>query len=165
MSWTDPRTYVAAEDLTATILNAHLRDNLKALTEWVSYTPTFTSTGTSPNLGTTGSRLGAYILAGDLCLWWAKITFNGTGITAGTGNYLIGLPTAAPGRGGNFENFPAQHFDASTTARTVAVGYMVNSASIAMHLSGGTTFWSATSPAAPAAGDFGTISGVYQAVT
>lgn len=39
MAWTAPRTWVAGETVTATLLNAHVRDNLKALTEFV--TPTF----------------------------------------------------------------------------------------------------------------------------
>lgn len=163
MTWNDPRTWLGAEDVTATLLNQHLRDNLKALTEWTSYTPTFTSTGTAPNIGTTGTRDGAFILAGDLCIWWAKITFNGTGITAGTGNYLIGLPTAAPARGANNENFAAQHFRAA--GRTACIGYIVSSSTVALHLSGSANLWSATTPAAPLAGDFGTVSGAYQAVT
>lgn len=163
MSWNDPRTWLGSEELTATLLNAQLRDNMKALTEWTSYTPTFTSTGTTPNVGTLGTKEGAYILAGDMCLWWAKVKFDGTSISAGSGNYLIGLPTAAPARGGNYENFAAQHLRAATLARTVCVGYLVTASTVALNIAGGATLWSSTSPAAPAAGDFGTVSGVYQA--
>ena len=34
MSWTTPRTWVAGEQVTATLFNAQIRDNFKALGEW-----------------------------------------------------------------------------------------------------------------------------------
>lgn len=41
MAWTAPKTWVAGETVTAAQLNAHLRDNLKAITDpWTDYTPT-----------------------------------------------------------------------------------------------------------------------------
>lgn len=45
MAWTNPRTWVSGEVLTAALLNTHLRDNLLALGSpvWQSYTPTLTN--------------------------------------------------------------------------------------------------------------------------
>lgn len=41
MAWTDPRTWVTGELVTAALLNTHLRDNLKAIGDpWTAYTPT-----------------------------------------------------------------------------------------------------------------------------
>ena len=41
MAWTSPRTWVAGENLTAALLNLHVRDNLKAIGDaWTAYTPT-----------------------------------------------------------------------------------------------------------------------------
>lgn len=41
VAWTAPRTWVAGETVTAAMLNAQVRDNLKAITDpWTAYTPT-----------------------------------------------------------------------------------------------------------------------------
>ena len=52
MAWTTPRTWVASELVTATLLNAHLRDNLNALknppaTRKTETAGTFTTSSTS----------------------------------------------------------------------------------------------------------------------
>ena len=101
MAWTAPRTWVAAEVVTAAIMNTHVRDNLLALGDvWTSYTPTWTSTGTAPAIGN-GTQVGGYINPGKLVVFRAKITMGST-TTFGTGNYRIALPVAVgtnePGR-------------------------------------------------------------------
>lgn len=66
---------------------------------WSSFTPTLTSSGTNPTLGSGSSALGRYKKIGKTVQYAFEITL-GTGATAGTGFYSIGnLPFAA--RGGN----------------------------------------------------------------
>lgn len=91
MSWTDPRTWLAGERLTAALLNEQLRDNLKELGDaWTSYNPTWAAAGTAVALGN-GTVTGSFIEAGNLILWKFLVT-SGTTTTYGTGNYSISLP-------------------------------------------------------------------------
>lgn len=94
MSWTDPRTWLGGEDVTATLLNTHLRDNFKAIGDaWTSYTPTWSASGTAPALGN-GTLAGAYMNAGKLCIARIFLTMGST-TTYGTGNYSFLLPFAS----------------------------------------------------------------------
>jgi len=94
MSWTAPRTWVAAETVTASIMNVHVRDNLKAIGDaWASYSPTWTATGTNPAIGN-GSIAGRAALVGKTVLFRAVVTM-GTTTTFGTGTYLLDVPAAA----------------------------------------------------------------------
>lgn len=50
MAWTTPRTWVDNEDVTASLMNTHVRDNLNELRDpgdWTSYTPTIANLSTS----------------------------------------------------------------------------------------------------------------------
>ena len=90
MAWTAPRTWVAAEVVTAALMNAHLRDNLKAIGDpWTAYTPTWAAT-TNPAIGN-GQISCAYMLAGKLCAFRFQIAM-GTTTTYGTGGWTINLP-------------------------------------------------------------------------
>ena len=92
MAWTSPRTYVAGEVITASILNTDHRDNLKAIGDpWTAYTPTWTGTGFAIGNGTI---TGAWLSAGKLTLFRFIATI-GTTTTVGTGAYSIGLPSTA----------------------------------------------------------------------
>lgn len=57
-----------------------------------TYTPTLTGSVTNPNLGSTGSAQGRYIRSGRLVVIQFHFTFNGTGISQGSGTVQIGLP-------------------------------------------------------------------------
>lgn len=59
-----------------------------------SYTPTLTASTTNPTLGTGGTATGYYHRAGHVISVWFNITF-GTGMTAGSGTYIIAQPLAA----------------------------------------------------------------------
>lgn len=98
MAWTAPRTWVAAETVTAALMNQHVRDNLKALGDsWVSYTPAWTSTGTAPTIGN-GSIVGASITTGPKTIDWYMTITMGSTTTYGTGSYRFSLPVAASTR-------------------------------------------------------------------
>ena len=96
MAWTSPKTFSANAVLTASELNTHLRDNLKALTEWTTYTPTWAGTGGTPTIGN-GTLTGRYISAGDLCHVNIKLLW-GSNTTANTATaWTLTLPVTAAG--------------------------------------------------------------------
>ena len=93
MAWTAPRTWVAAETVTAALMNAHVRDNFKALGDaWTSYTPTWTAVTTNPTIGN-GTQVGGFINPGKLVVFRGKVTAGST-TTFGSGSYRLTLPTA-----------------------------------------------------------------------
>jgi hypothetical protein len=80
MAWTSPRTWAAAETVTAALLNTHVRDNQKAIGDaWTAWTPTVTAeTGTF----TSASASGQYISAGKLVIWRCVVTVTTVGTAA-----------------------------------------------------------------------------------
>ena len=97
MTWVDPRTWTAGEKQTAAKLQT-LRDSLKEIGDaWTSYVPVLTGTVTNPNLGSTGSIVGQYVEAGKDIKGHIRITFSGTGVAVGSGNYLITMPVTVVG--------------------------------------------------------------------
>lgn len=92
MAFTSPRTWVSGEDVTAALMNTHVRDNLKALTEFQSYTPTWTGATTNPVLGN-GTKTGAYVQAGDVVDFYVSIAMGST-TTYGSGAWILTLPVA-----------------------------------------------------------------------
>ena len=94
MAWTSPRTWVALEEVTAPLLNTHLRDNLKAIGDAsTSYTPTWSALTTPPAIGN-GTVTGAYLQAGKLVHFRAR-SVAGSTTTFGAGIYTISLPVPA----------------------------------------------------------------------
>lgn len=59
-----------------------------------SWTPQLESTGTSPNLGSTGEAVGTYTMVGGMCFAYARFLFSGSGISGGSGNFRGSLPFA-----------------------------------------------------------------------
>ena len=91
MTWTAPRTWVAGEKPTASTLNVHIRDNLKAIGDaWGSFTPTTTNI----TLGN-GTLAGAYMQAGKFVQFRIKLTLGST--SAITGSPTFTLPVTAVG--------------------------------------------------------------------
>jgi hypothetical protein len=64
---------------------------------WISYTPTWTASGTAPTLGN-GTILGKYKQRGKvvIAIYYLKL---GSTSTVGTGNYFFSLPVTAQGTG------------------------------------------------------------------
>ena len=92
MAWTSPRTWAAAETVTAAIMNAHVRDNLKAMSEWTSYTPTWAATGGTPTIGN-GSLTGNYAAYGDVLLLRINLTIGSTTSMGTTTAWSFTLPS------------------------------------------------------------------------
>ena len=96
MAWTSPKTFSANAVLTASELNTHLRDNLKALTEWTTYTPTWAGTGGTPTIGN-GTLTGRYLVAGDLCQVSIKLLWGSTTTANSATAWTFSLPVTAAG--------------------------------------------------------------------
>jgi hypothetical protein len=94
VAWTDPRTWVAGETVTAALMNTHVRDNFKALGDpWTSYTPVWTAVTTNPTLGN-GTLTGTYVQTGKLVIFKIRLAFGST-TTLGSGAYRWTLPVAS----------------------------------------------------------------------
>ena len=103
MAWTTPRTWVTNEDVTATLMNTHVRDNFKAIGDaWTSYTPTWAGVTTNPTIGN-GTNVGRYIQAGKLVSFYVTITMGST-TAYGSGAWSVTLPVApVASRGWTFQ--------------------------------------------------------------
>lgn len=156
MAWTTPRTWAAAEVVTASLMNVHVRDNLKALTEWTSYTPTWTATGGTPTIGN-GSLTGNYIKAGQLCHVRILLSFGSTTSVSGTTNWQLSLPFAAVEPvAGSFVFYDASA--AMQSGQTVRE----SGGSTILAQTGASAYVGATSPATWATGDYGLWTATYR---
>jgi len=106
MAWTAPRTWVDGEDVVASMLNTHLRDNLKAISDpWTTYTPTIGG----------GWTLGSGTIAGRYTLIGKTVSFQigwllGSGTQHASTSPTLSLPfSVASGSypGGTLLAFPA----------------------------------------------------------
>jgi hypothetical protein len=89
MTWTTPRTWVAAETVTAALFNTHIRDNSNALGDtWASFTPTLANW----TLGN-GTLAGHSRQVGKAIDVEIDLTLGTTTTTVGT--LAFTLPTAA----------------------------------------------------------------------
>lgn len=88
MAWTDPRTWVSGEVVTAALMNAHVRDNFKALGDaWQAYTPTYTNF----TLGN-GTVSAAYMQVGKMAGYRGLVTLGSTSSVSGI--FRVSLPVA-----------------------------------------------------------------------
>lgn len=166
MVWTDPPVVGSGSDLTASDFNTYVVANLKAIGDaWTSYTPSWTASTTNPTIGN-GSLTGAYLQAGKLIAFRARVLF-GTTTTAGSGNYSLSLPVAA--RSSHRWSFNGIVFDASGPSLLPILTGDLGGSSVAL-LCHGTTAGSFTRNlqhnvpiSAWAAGDEITLSGIYEA--
>lgn len=89
MTWTAPRTWTDGETVTAVEMNAHVRDNLKAIGDaWAAYTPALTGV----TLGN-GTLTAASLQAGKLTACRGSLTLGST--SSITTTVRIGLPATA----------------------------------------------------------------------
>ncbi|MFJ2568185.1 hypothetical protein ACIO02_35570 [Streptomyces sp. NPDC087568] len=89
-----PKTWVVGEVVTAALLNQEIRDQFNSFfATWTTYTPTWTSSGTAPNIGN-GSVTGRYLKIGRTVFCTINLV-AGTTTTFGSGNYTFGLPFQA----------------------------------------------------------------------
>lgn len=93
---TTPRTWVTGEVVTATELNAEVRDlGAGVQAAWDTYTPSWTATGTNPSLGN-GTSVGRYLQVGKTITFMVQITAGST-TTFGAGRFCVSLPIAERG--------------------------------------------------------------------
>ena len=99
MAWTTPKTWVAAEVVTAANMNTHIRDNLEVIDffDHASWTPTLSATVTPPTLSDDASHevVGRKLNVGDQAWAWCHIKFGTSGTAAGDGTYQIATPWSA----------------------------------------------------------------------
>lgn len=111
MAWTTPRTWVAGEQPTASLFNAHIRDNLNiiaavGITGWTDYSASATWTGsTNPTYSVYRAR---YCQVGKLVVYQARYTYT----SGGTGTWLWSLPVTAA-IGGNHVAGSGNAYDTS----------------------------------------------------
>lgn len=159
MAWTSPRTWVAGEKPSASTMNTHIRDNLRAIGDaWASYTPTWTAASVNPTLGN-GSITGNYMSAGKLTFYRIKVTFGST-TAAGTGAYSFGLPTAAIEL--RMPCGAVTAFDNSGSTTDTGQVSVIGSNTVAAYNNAGSRF-SPTVPYTWANGDTIIIAGSYEA--
>lgn len=93
MAWTTPRTWVAGESVTASMLNTHVRDNFLSFGgRWSEFTPSWGASGTNPTIGN-GRLLGRYAKAGRTVAMSFELNIGST-TGVGTGTYRFGYPFA-----------------------------------------------------------------------
>lgn len=99
MPYTAPLTVSASDTITAELWNTAIRDNwLQLATAWDdTYSPTLTASGGNPNLGSTGTASGAAKIIGKTCDWRAVFVWSGTGVSAGSGYWVVSLPATPRG--------------------------------------------------------------------
>ena len=160
MAWTTPRDWTDGELVTEALLDTHVRDNLKALTEWATYTPAWTSTGTAPAIGN-GTLTGRYCKAGNLC-HFSIYLLAGSTTTFGTGYYQWSLPATAATL---YHLCGAQGYDSSAASVATGLAWVAPTLGY-VEVSAATGFpalkWAATSPFTWADGDWVRISGTYE---
>ena len=89
MAWTAPRTWVAAETVTAALMNSHVRDNLKVIGDArTAYTPALTGW----TLGN-GTLTGFHATVGKLIIGRLTYVVGSTDTIAGTP--VFSLPVAS----------------------------------------------------------------------
>lgn len=120
MAWTNPKTWVANDVLTAAELNTHVRDNLLALGTWTTYTPSWTATGGTPTLGN-GTLNGEYIQVGALLLWRVTLVWGSTTSAGTTTLWNFTIPGGFSVSGFSENQVPTTGWDASTGV--VVAGY------------------------------------------
>lgn len=131
---------------------------------YTAYTPTVTGSVSNPGLGSTGTASGRYVQIGKHVHALIAITFAGSGITAGSGDYRIGLPVPAS-TAVNLYGF-GYHYDASagspyTLPLVATVGGSSSNTALIYGTAGSVV--GSSNPAAPAVNDMIVLSLVYEA--
>lgn len=150
MAYTDPPTFVDAAALAASSLNTYLRDNMRAMNRWNTYTPAFTSGGTAPVIGN-GVVSGRYVQFEQWCLCQV-ILVGGSTTNMGTGLISHSLPVQASAViAGGEQTFPGMLLDVGVQ-RYATLGVIPSNATAAQ-IVGSSVFtsntgglWTGTTP-------------------
>lgn len=133
---------------------------------WVSYTPTWGSTGSAPSLGN-GVVAGRYNLIGKTCTVMAYLQLGSTS-TIGTGTYTLSLPFTSVNRSNNFWIGSAMFVDSGSSNfpgivqvdANVSVATLIGPTSSTQTNNGGG--WGATTPVVPGTNDSYRITVTYE---
>jgi hypothetical protein len=156
MAWTSPRTWVAAEVVTAALLNTHVRDNLKAIGDaWTAWTPAYTNI-TIGNAAVTAR----YMQAGKLVHASYFMTVGSTTSFA-AGNLLFSPPTTMLA-GANQVIGSGVGIDVSGGPAYRGTVALVTTSTRIVFVADGGTFISNTSPWTWATGDIITWTITYE---
>lgn len=131
---------------------------------WTSFTPTLTSTGTTPVM-LSANRIGRYRRDGKLivCEMWFKWTNLGTGEGSGSGDYRFSLPAAVSSFYPPEFGFGSGSYVDAGVATYSGTAQLIGSASVQLALSTGKA--GASSPATPQNTDSYSFSLSYEAAT
>lgn len=159
MAWTNPRTWVSLETVTAALLNTHVRDNFKAIGDaYTAYTPTLAGTGGGGSVGN-GTITGFWRQTGKHTDFYGTLTLGST-TSLGTGVTTFSLPaTAARARACG----ESRLFDTSASTNQAGALYIETGALTVCRVLYGTGSVSATTPWTWATGDILMFSGAYDA--
>lgn len=157
MAWTTPRTWLAGEDPAASVYNAHIRDNFKAIGDpWTSYTPVLTTSGTAPSLGN-GTLTGTYSAAGKRIAFKVKLVVGST-TSLGTGELRFTFPvTALTGETGGVTGYVSRSGPAYWGL--LAVGFAVDR----LRMISGNSLVTGTFPTTLTTSDILVVGGTYEA--
>jgi hypothetical protein len=155
MAWTTPRTYVAAETVTAAILNTDVRDNLRAIGDaWTAYVPTITNVATS-------GVVARYRSVGKTVD--VRVLFNITGAPSGTITVTLPVTASSAFGTGGFIHIGTVMGLRTAVSNNLGVVSLASTTTMTFLSSGGTTAWNATVPVTWANGDDFHLTATYEA--
>lgn len=93
MPYIDPVTTSTGQIMGASDWNTYIRDNMRSMNRFTSYTPVWTADTTNPVLNN-GVLVGSYVKLEQLCYVDIHLTMGST-TTYGSGNYHLSLPFAS----------------------------------------------------------------------
>lgn len=120
MTWTTPATFTSLQNVSPSDLNAQIRDNSRALSQWTSYTPTWTGTGGTPTVGN-GILTGRYRLFGNVCHVRIDLLWGSTTSAAGITVWRFALPSGVTAAGLNV--LSARAYDSSANVDYSCTGF------------------------------------------
>ena len=169
MTWTTPKTWASSEQVAASMLNTHLRDNLDYLKAsadvsdaygvWQDYTPTMGNVTVGD-----GTLLGRYAQVGNLVAYSVEFTLGST--SAITGIIQVHAPVTPKGDVRFQVNAELKQNGGSVYPTSGALAASTNSNINAMNTSGTYATFSGTSATVPftwGSGDRVVVTGVYEA--
>lgn len=127
---------------------------------WISYTPTWTASGTAPAIGN-GTLTGSYKKLGKL-LFLKVRWIAGSTTTFGTGQYFFALPGGVTAGIGTEQALVGKGFDASTGFNYVLAGFITSGNNKIEAVSNAAGAVGQTSPVTWANGDGLVFNGVIE---
>lgn len=156
MTWTDPRTWLAGEQLTAELLNTHVRDQLDVFGDpWPAFTPTLGNW----TLGN-GTLTGKAFSAGKLTMYRIDYVVGSTDTKSGS--LLFSLPANISDAVGDFPIGQAIIEDVSAGTRYARFAGVASVSQLRM-FDASVSYVTEAAPFTFATGDKVTVTGTYEA--